>query len=73
MSPNGHGGALVALKEKNVLNDMKRRGIKNIFYHQVDNILVKIADPVFIGHHMRDSSEVSLKTGSAIFTKMLST
>lgn len=61
MSPNGHGGALMALKEKNVLNDMKRRGIKNIFYHQVDNILVKIADPVFIGHHMRNSSEVSLK------------
>lgn len=49
------------LRKKNVLNDMKRRGIKNIFYHQVDNILVKIADPVFIGHHMRNSSEVSLK------------
>lgn len=61
MSPNGHGGVLVALKEKGILNDMKRRGIKNIFYHQVDNVLIKIADPVFVGYHLRDEAEISLK------------
>lgn len=61
MSPNGHGGILMALKEKDILNDMKRRGIKNIFYHQVDNVLIKIADPVFIGYHLRDDAEISLK------------
>ncbi|TVM03594.1 MAG: UDP-N-acetylglucosamine pyrophosphorylase [Candidatus Brocadia sp. WS118] len=61
MSPNGHGGALVALKEQDVLNDMNRRGIRNIFYHQVDNVLIKIADPVFIGYHVRDAAEISLK------------
>jgi UDP-N-acetylglucosamine/UDP-N-acetylgalactosamine diphosphorylase len=61
MSPNGHGGTLIALKEKGILDDMKRRGIENIFYHQVDNILVKIADPVFIGYHLRDKAEMSLK------------
>lgn len=61
MSPNGHGGILTALKEKGVLYDMKCRGIKNIFYHQVDNVLIKIADPVFIGYHLRNDAEISLK------------
>ena len=61
MSPNGHGGVLVALKGKGILNDMKGRGIKYIFYHQIDNVLIKIADPVFIGYHLRDEAEISLK------------
>lgn len=61
MSPNGHGGTIIALKEKGILNDMKRRGIKNIFYHQVDNVLIKIADPVFIGYHVKGNAEMSLK------------
>ena len=61
MSPNGHGGAILALKEKGILDDMKRRGIRQIFYHQVDNVLIKIADPVFLGYHVRDEAEMSLK------------
>lgn len=61
MSPNGHGGAIIALGEKGILDDMKRRGIKHIFYHQVDNVLIKIADPVFIGYHLMDHAEMSLK------------
>ena len=61
MSPNGHGGTIIALKEKGILEDMERRGIKIIFYHQVDNVLIKIVDPVFIGYHLRDRAEMSLK------------
>ena len=60
-SPNGHGGAIIALKEKEVFHDMQRRGIKHIFYHQVDNVLIKIADPVFIGYHLMDDAEFSSK------------
>lgn len=61
MSPNGHGGTIIALREKGILDDMKKRGIKNIFYHQVDNVLIKVADPVFIGYHVMDCAEMSLK------------
>ena len=32
MSPNGHGGTIIALKEKGILEDMETRGIKNIFF-----------------------------------------
>jgi UDP-N-acetylglucosamine/UDP-N-acetylgalactosamine diphosphorylase len=61
MSPNGHGGTIIALREKGVLKDMEARGVKNIFYHQVDNVLIKIADPVFIGYHLKNEAEMSLK------------
>ena len=44
--PDGHGGALTALVSSGALDDMEQRGVDTIFYYQVDNPLVKIADPV---------------------------
>jgi UDP-N-acetylglucosamine/UDP-N-acetylgalactosamine diphosphorylase len=61
MSPNGHGGTIIALMENGILRDMEVRGVKNIFYHQVDNVLIKIADPVFIGYHLKNEAEMALK------------
>ncbi|MDP6925327.1 MAG: UDPGP type 1 family protein [Candidatus Scalindua sp.] len=60
-SPNGHGGTLLALKERGVLSSMNSRGIKHIFYHQVDNILIKIADPVYLGYHISAGAKMSPK------------
>jgi UDP-N-acetylglucosamine/UDP-N-acetylgalactosamine diphosphorylase len=61
MSPDGHGGLLAALKRSGALADMKKRGIKSVFFFQVDNPLVEIADPAFIGYHVMEKSEYSLK------------
>ena len=61
MSPDGHGGLLAALKKSGALKDMKKRGIKSVFFFQVDNPLVEIADPAFIGYHVNMKSEYSLK------------
>ena len=61
MSPDGHGGLLAALKRSGALDDMKARGIKSVFFFQVDNPLVEIADPAFIGYHVLQKSEYSLK------------
>ena len=61
MSPDGHGGLLAALKKSGALADMKKRGIKSVFFFQVDNPLVEIADPAFIGYHVMEKSEYSLK------------
>ncbi len=60
-SPNGHGGTLLALKERGILSNMNNRGIKHIFYHQVDNILIKIADPVYLGYHISAGAKMSPK------------
>ncbi len=61
MSPDGHGGLLTALKRSGALADMKKRGIKSVFFFQVDNPLVEIADPAFVGYHVLNRSEYSLK------------
>ncbi|OQX88425.1 hypothetical protein B6D60_02215 [candidate division KSB1 bacterium 4484_87] len=60
-NPNGHGGTLYALRENNCLDDMAKRGIEDIFYFQVDNVLTKICDPVFIGYHHLQNSDMSSK------------
>jgi UDP-N-acetylglucosamine/UDP-N-acetylgalactosamine diphosphorylase len=60
-SPNGHGGSIFSLKQSGALDDMRRRGIEYIFYFQVDNVLIKIADPVFLGYHIQEQAEMSAK------------
>ena len=44
-----------------VLDEMRDRGVKTLFYFQVDNPLVKIADPAFLGHHAQAQAEMSFK------------
>jgi UDP-N-acetylglucosamine/UDP-N-acetylgalactosamine diphosphorylase len=61
LSPNGHGGTLTALADSGLLDRLQGEGIKQIFYFQVDNPLVKIADPLFLGHHIAERAEVSSK------------
>ena len=60
-SPDGHGGSLKALHDSGALADMKARGIECITYWQVDNPLVNIFDPLFIGLHALDDAEMSAK------------
>jgi len=58
-SPDGHGGSFKALYRSGALEDMKRRGIEFVSYFQVDNPLVNIFDPLFIGLHALDGAEMS--------------
>lgn len=60
-SPNGHGGTLLALEESGLLDRLRAQGVRHVFYFQVDNPLVKVADPLFLGHHRSVSSEASSK------------
>lgn len=60
-SPDGHGGSLKALYDSGAVADMKNKGIKYISYFQVDNPLINIFDPLFIGLHSEDGSEMSSK------------
>lgn len=50
-NPDGHGGSLKALWASGSIADMKRRGVEIISYFQVDNPIVNVLDPVFIGLH----------------------
>ncbi|HYC99906.1 MAG TPA: UDPGP type 1 family protein, partial [Phycisphaerales bacterium] len=51
VSPDGHGGSIKALADSGALADMVRRGIEHLSYTQIDNPLVRVIDPAFIGLH----------------------
>jgi UDP-N-acetylglucosamine/UDP-N-acetylgalactosamine diphosphorylase len=59
LSPNGHGGTVAALADTGAIDHMHRRGIKHLFYLQVDNPLVPIGDAEFIGYHLLAKSELT--------------
>lgn len=61
-SPDGHGGVLLALKRSGMLQEMAQAGIEHISYFQVDNPLVKCVDPLFVGLHDLEKSEMSSKS-----------
>jgi UDP-N-acetylglucosamine/UDP-N-acetylgalactosamine diphosphorylase len=60
-NPNGHGGSLTALLSSGTLDDMERRGVDTVFYYQVDNPLIRIADPSYLGFHLEAEAEMSCK------------
>jgi UDP-N-acetylglucosamine/UDP-N-acetylgalactosamine diphosphorylase len=61
MNPNGHGGTVKALSESGALSDLKERDIDHLFYFQVDNVLTRICDPIYLGYHILGDSEMSCK------------
>jgi len=67
LAPDGHGGTLLALNSSGALEDMKNNGVEHLSYFQVDNPLVSVVDPLFLGLHKLEESEVSsralIKTG----------
>jgi UDP-N-acetylglucosamine/UDP-N-acetylgalactosamine diphosphorylase len=46
---DGHGGIFQSMKNGNVTTDMKNKGIEWAFIGPVDNVLVKMVDPVLLG------------------------
>jgi len=61
MSPNGHGGSLKALWDSGAHADLVKRNIEYLFYFQVDNVLINICDPEFLGYHLKYDAEMSSK------------
>ncbi|TWT99553.1 putative uridylyltransferase [Botrimarina colliarenosi] len=64
LSPDGHGGTIAALAsfKKNgegAIDHMRRRGVENLFYLQVDNPLVPIGDAELLGYHLGTKSELT--------------
>jgi UDP-N-acetylglucosamine/UDP-N-acetylgalactosamine diphosphorylase len=61
LSPSGHGGTFAALRDSGALKWLAGLGIEELFYFQVDNVLARVLDPVFIGYHTLGSCGMSSK------------
>ena len=67
LSPDGHGGTLRALAAPgpanlpSPLDEMAELGVRTLFYFQVDNPMVKVAEPAYIGLHRQSDAEIAFK------------
>jgi len=52
-SPNGNGGLFMSMRLRGVTDELKAAGIKYVAVTGVDNCLVKMADPLFLGTLLR--------------------
>ncbi len=60
-SPNGNGGWYISMKNTGILDIVKKAGIEWLNVFAVDNVLQRIADPVFVGAVMENNCVVGAK------------
>ncbi|HEX5136807.1 MAG TPA: UTP--glucose-1-phosphate uridylyltransferase [Planctomycetota bacterium] len=61
LSPDGHGGAIQSLETKGVLKAWEQQGIATVCTFQVDNPLLRVVDPDFIGRIWTEGTPAATK------------
>lgn len=59
LSPDGHGGMVAALHASGGLSQLAEQGVEHLFYHQVDNPTAILCDPVLLGLHTQERSQLT--------------
>lgn len=59
---DGNGCIYKSMKKDGVIDDMKKKGIKWIFIGSVDNALINMTDPIFVGLTVSENNEIGSKS-----------
>lgn len=62
MAPDGNGGIYPALQQKGALADMRSRGVEHLHVFSIDNALVRVADPHFLGYCIENDADCGNKS-----------
>ncbi|CAN0098865.1 unnamed protein product [Ectocarpus sp. 12 AP-2014] len=62
MAPDGNGGIYPALQRKGALADMRSRGVEHVHVFSIDNALVRVADPHFLGYCIEKKADCGNKS-----------
>ncbi len=60
-SPNGNGGWYISMKNTGILHVVRKAGIEWLNVFAVDNVLQRIADPIFVGAVIENNCVVGSK------------
>jgi UDP-N-acetylglucosamine/UDP-N-acetylgalactosamine diphosphorylase len=61
MSPNGNGGVYEGLLKSKGLDWLEEKGIKYLNICGIDNVLLKVSDPIFLGFAENHDADISTK------------
>lgn len=67
LTPSGNGDSFASMKRSGALDDLKRRGVEWLFYYNVDNALIRVADPLFIGAAARYNYPIATKVAEKAY------
>ena len=59
---DGNGSIYQSMKKHGVIDDMRNKGIEWIFVGGVDNILLKIVDPILVGITIKQGNQIASKS-----------